>query len=76
LQKNRIFLSPEISTKFEEIRRYLRKAWAARTTDVRLGDAAARKDFLLEALDIFEKQVEPKMEEIESVIQGRLFPES
>ena len=74
LQKNRIFLSPEIKERFDKIKDLLRKAWAARTTDVRLQGQASHVDFLDKALDILNDEVEPLMLEIENIIQGKLFP--
>ncbi|MFQ5356706.1 MAG: hypothetical protein ACE5DY_09540 [Mariprofundaceae bacterium] len=75
LQKNRIFLSPDIREKFDEIKNLLRKAWAARKTDVRLDGQTGSVDFLTKALDIFNDEVEPLMGELEDIIQGKLFPE-
>ena len=75
LQKNRIFLSPDIREKFDEIKNLLRKAWAARKTDVRLAGQDGSIDFLTKALDIFNVEVEPLMGELEDIIQGKLFPE-
>lgn len=74
LQKNRIFLSPEIKEKFNKIKELLRKASAARTADICLEGQASRADFLTKALDIFNDEVEPLMVEIENIIQGKLFP--
>lgn len=73
-QKQRIFLSPDVRGKFDEIKGLLRKAWAAKTTDVRLNGQGSQ-DFFSKALDIFNDEVEPLMKEIEDIIQGKLFPE-
>ena len=75
LQKNRIFLSTEIKKKFDLIQKHLRYAWAERTTNIRLGDKAGRVLFLDKELNILFNKIEPLMEEIEDIIQGKLFPE-
>lgn len=74
--KHRIFLSPEIREKFDEIRDLLRKSWAAKKTDFRLDGSASQTDFLGKALDVLQNEIDPMMLEIEKLIQGKLFPES
>lgn len=77
LQKTRIFLSPEIRGKFDEIKSLLRKAWAAKKTDIHFTEQEQTGciEFLTKALDIFNNEVEPLMGELENIIQGKLFPE-
>ena len=70
-EKNRIFLSPEIRNKFDEIRGLLRQSWVAREVQLDENDRALLK----EALDLYTKEVEPLMEELEEIVQRRLFPD-
>ncbi len=74
-EQNRIFLSPEIRNKFEEIRGLLRKSWAARQVDLELADESGGRDLLREALDVYTEDVVPLMAELEEIIQRRLFPD-
>jgi len=76
LQNNRIFLHPEIKDKFDRIESLLRKSWAARKTDFNHRGETGKTDFLMKAFDTFEKEVRPLMNEIESLVQAKLFPES
>ena len=74
LQENRVFLSPDIKEKFDQIEDHLRKAWAAKKVDLDHQGDTGNTNFLIKAYDLFEKEVKPLMKEIEDIIQGKLFP--
>ena len=74
LQKNRIFLSPEIREKFDEIEDYLRKTWAARKIHFDSAGENTGTDFRFKAIDILDEEVNPLMLEIENIIQRKFFP--
>lgn len=76
LQKTRIFLSPEVREKFDQIKLLLRKVWAARKVDIQRTEQTGGVDFFTKALDTFTDEVEPLMGELECIIQRKLFPES
>jgi hypothetical protein len=73
-QSNRIFISPEIKDKFNQIDTLIHEALVAKKMDSN-GYSGESKNYLIEALDKFEKQVKPLMVDIESLVQTRLFPE-
>jgi hypothetical protein len=75
LQSNRIFLSPEIKEKFDQIDGLIQESLTAKMMDLN-GYSDANNNFLLEALNKFTKQVKPLKVDIESLVQARLFPES
>ena len=74
LQSNRIFLSPDIKEKLDQVDRLIRESLTAKWMDWK-GYGGVDKDHLLEALDKFNEQVKPLKVEIESLVQARLFPE-
>lgn len=76
LQANRIFLSPDVKVKFDEIENKLRSSWAARKVDFDHRGGAGQQDFLLKAFDICEKEVKPLIGDIEAIVQKQLFPEN
>jgi hypothetical protein len=73
-QSNRIFISPEIKGKFNQIDTLIHEALVAKKMDSN-GYSGESKNYLIEALDKFDKQVKPLMVDIESLVQTRLFPE-
>ena len=75
LQANRIFLSPEIKGKFDQIEALLRKSWAAKKVDLSHQGNTGGTDFLMKALDLFEDEVKPLMSKLELLVQNKLFPE-
>lgn len=75
LQDSRIFLSPEIKGKLDEIDKSAGRALTARKMDWSGLGRGSGKDFLLEAADTLDEKVKPLMSEIELLVQGRLFPE-
>lgn len=76
LQFNRIFLSPEIKEKFDQIEALLRKSWAAKKVDLDHRSHTGKTDFLIKALDLLEDEIKPLMKELEYLVQIKLFPES
>lgn len=76
LQANRIFLSPEIKEKFDQIEALLRKSWAAKKVDLDYQSDPGKTDFLMKALNLFEDEVKPLMSELELLVQNKLLPES
>jgi hypothetical protein len=76
LQINRIFLSPEIKEKLDQIGTFLRGAWVAKKMDWDGHKLNEGKSFLSEAYEKYDKQAKPIMLEIETLVQGKLFPES
>ncbi len=75
-QSNRIFLNPEIKEKFDQIVSLMREAWVARKMDLHGHKLEDGKSFLFEAYSTYDKQVKPVMTEIETLVQGKLFPPS
>ena len=78
-EENRIFLDPDIKKKFLEVDDYIWSAWVSRKMSLRklslggyLGDN--RGDFLEEALNIQSEKIKPLIDEIESLLQEKLFP--
>jgi len=76
LQCNRIFLSPEIKEKLDQIGGLLHEAWVAKKMDSDGHKLSEGKSFLREAYEKYDKQAKPIMTEIETLVQGKLFPES
>lgn len=76
LQSNRIFLSPEIKEKLDQIGSLLREVWVAKKMDWDGHKLDEGKSFLREAYEKYNKQAKPIMTEIETLVQGKLFPES
>lgn len=76
LQANRIFLSPEIKEKLDQIGSLLREAWVAKKMDWDGHKLNEGKSFLREAYEKYDKQARPIMTEIEALVQGKLFPQS
>lgn len=76
-ENNRIFLSPEVKQKFDQLDAFLWDLWVAKKMDFDLRDFIQNtgKDYIREAWDTLNKKVKPLMAEIESLVQARLFPE-
>ncbi len=72
LEKNRIFLSPELKEKFDQIDSFIWRAWVAKKMDTKRSNTD--KDYLMEAWDIEEKSITPLRLEIEKLVQDKLFP--
>lgn len=75
-QKNRIFLSPELREKFDEIQGFLRKVWASKKTDFSYASQHGNADHFMKALDTYDENVQPLITELETIIQRKLFPEA
>jgi hypothetical protein len=75
LQNNRIFLSPEIKEKFDQIYSQISESCTAKEMDLK-GCSGDGTSYLKEAWEKFDKQVKPLKVEIESLVQAKLFPES
>lgn len=77
LQSNRIFLEPEIKEKLDHIGSLLRASWVAKKMDwdghKMITDS---RSFISEAYEKYEKEAKPIMKEIETLVQGRIFPDS
>jgi hypothetical protein len=69
IDKNAIFLSPEIKTKFRKAEDAIRTAWAIRATAETADD---RRKAIREACEIIQKEIPPIMTEIEELVQRRL----
>jgi hypothetical protein len=76
LQDNRIFLSPDIKDKLGEIDKSISGSLVAKKMDSGGYGVDSEKSYLLEAVEMLDKQVKPLMVEIELLVQARLFPES
>lgn len=76
LQKNRIFLSPEVREKLDQIQAALTTVWAHRTVDIQYIQPQRGLDLMEKALDCLNNEIQPLMEETESIIQRKLFPEA
>jgi len=73
LLNNRIFLSPDIKHKLDKIDSSIRSSLTSKRMDFE-GYSNSKK-FLLESVDILTNKVKPLMEEIELLVQAKLFPE-
>jgi hypothetical protein len=69
IDKNAIFLSPEIKTKFRKAEEAIRTAWAIRDMGETEDD---RRKAILKACEITQKEIPPIMTEIEELVQKRL----
>ena len=71
---NRIFLSPEIKEKLDQIDSLMNASWTAKKMvfDGYRGNVGA--DFLSAAWDKYDKEIRPLIAEIEGLVQARLFP--
>lgn len=76
LQGNRIFLSPEIKDKLDQVDSLIHESWIAKKMDWDGHGPAAGKSFLSEALGKYEKEVKPVVLDIERLVQEKLFPET
>lgn len=75
LHTNRIFLSPDLKEKFDEIEQKLRSGWAAKKVDFDHNGDTGSTDLVGKAFEVCEKEIKPLMIEIEELVQQRLFPE-
>ena len=75
LQKNRIFISPEIREKLDYIGDCLKKPWAERQTHFDLEGKIGGANLRVEAINILIEEVKPLMLEIENIIQEKFFAE-
>ncbi len=73
LQENRIFLSPNVKLKLDEIAALLKASWVAKKMD-RDGHMPEGKSFSTEAYEKCYKEAKPIMDQIEGLVQERLFP--
>lgn len=73
LQENRIFLSPDVKLKLDEIASLLKASWVAKKMDWD-GHTLEGKSFLTEAYEKYDKEAKPIMAQIEGLVQERLFP--
>ena len=74
LQKNRIFLNPEIGAEFDKIAHLMDEVWKIFATNS-LGKEENPVESLNYADKILNNDIEPLMKKIENIIQGELFPE-
>lgn len=72
---NRIFISPAIKSKLDEIDDLIKESWIAKKMDLEGLSRGGDTNWLLKAHDTHEKQIKPLMLEIEGLVQGKLFPE-
>lgn len=70
-ERSRIFLGPEFDDLLNEISSALRAAWAHRQTHFTIGDRVPGKDYLLKALEVLEKRVDPQMEKIAVAMKAK-----
>jgi hypothetical protein len=71
---NRIFLSPDIKKKLEQVSDLLQGAWVDRHMDWQGHKPGEGESFLLEAWEKYDKKARPIMLEIEALFQEKLFP--
>ncbi len=76
LQANRIFLSLDIKEKLDQIDSLLRDVWAAKKMDGGGHKLDDGKSYLSDAYEKYSKQAKPIITEIETLVQGKLFPVS
>jgi hydrogenase maturation factor HypF (carbamoyltransferase family) len=69
IDKNAIFLSPDIESKFREAEETVRTAWAIRNT---AGISDNRRHEIIEACRIIQNKIPPIMKEIEDLVKKRL----
>jgi hypothetical protein len=74
LQSNRIFLIPEIKEKLVNIAALMRESRVAMKMVWDGHGQSDGKNYLLEAYETYENRVKPIMGEIETMVQGKLFP--
>jgi hypothetical protein len=72
--ENRIFLSPDIKNKLEQISDLLQGAWVDKHMDWQGHKPGEGESFLLEAWEKYDKKARPIMMEIEALFQEKLFP--
>jgi len=75
-QENRIFLDPQVKEKLDEICNLFHKSWVAKKMDWEGHRLDGGKSFLMEAYEMYDKQAKPIMDEIEALVQNKLFPET
>jgi hypothetical protein len=73
-RSNRIFISPEIKGKLDQISEILLAAWVDRHMNWQGYRPDEGKSFLLEAWEKYDKKARPIMIEIEGLLQEQLFP--
>jgi hypothetical protein len=72
--ENRIFLSPDIKKKLEQVSDLLQGAWVDKHMDWEGHRPGEGESFLLEAWEKYDKKARPIMIEIEVLFQEKLFP--
>ena len=75
-ENNRIFLDPSIKRKFSAIDNLFWGSWVAKNMDLQGLSQYGKNDYLSEARKILHDKIRPLMEEIEELVQARLFPGS
>lgn len=70
--KNKIFLAPDLKGKFSTIDESIRKVWASH----HMGMSPFKGDYAVQAFNEQDKVMKPLMDDIENLIQTKLFPES
>lgn len=73
--ENRIFISPEIKKKLDEIDDQMNDSWSAKKMDWEGYSRETGTSFMGQAHDTYSKQIKPLMLEIEGLVQAKLFPE-
>lgn len=76
LQANRIFLNPEIKKKLDDIASLLLQIWAAKKMDGDGYSLVGGRSYLSEAVKKYDEEAKPIKDEIEILVQKRIFPES
>ena len=75
-QSNKIFLSPDVKEKFSVIKSSIESAWIAENINHQYPDRNfSSEESISKAFDAFTKEIVPLMDDVEAVIQKKLFPE-
>jgi hypothetical protein len=74
LQCNRIFLSPDLKEKLDEIDDLLWSIWSRKNIVFEGYAESESNSFLLDAHSKYENEARPIMKEIEALVQEKLFP--
>lgn len=75
-RENRIFLSPVIKDKLDQIDTLMRDVWSDRKFYLEEKNSREGREFMKSAWNKYNKETVPIMDEIEQLFQDRLFPEA
>jgi hypothetical protein len=76
IHENRIFLSPDLKEKIDEIDQLMWSSWVSKSMDLDGYGRDEGKSYIADAWSIYQDKVVPLKKEIEALVQAKLFPDA